>query len=497
MLRTKRELGLFDTVMMGLSGAIGFEIFVLLDYAYFHLAGSGVILALLLAALVNLLIMFSYCELSAAMPEVGGEYTYVKAAYGGFIAFTSGCFRWFASVFGAALAAVSFTLQFAYLFSIVAPTVHDFILTQIPLIATIAVMVFAALEVKGVKKMGAMIVVVFIAIFAIFIAGGLSRGLPPVEILPKRPLEGLPGVFAAAVYVFPMFFGMRALIAGAALVKHPERNITKGIVFSALLIIPIYIGIAYVAAGVISPEETRPSAPFLNFAAQQIMGVAGGVLFAIAGMVASLSALSTSLSVQSSISRGMSRDGYLPKVLLSIHRRFGTPYVAIIAGSLFVMLLSAIGTAEFLGYAASFGSLLVFSVVNLSLLKLRKKEPYMERPFKTPLYPFTPIAGFVMPVVLLIFPIFLRDIGAVGALSSGGVLTALVLTTYYLRMLGRHRLRIAVGGASLGVGVSLMLLTYLAEAGFMPTIFPFPNYILIFLGVISIVAGIWNATARV
>jgi len=107
-LKMKRELGLFSAVMMGLSGSIGFEIFVLMDYAYFGLAGSSLVLALLLGGLINLLIMFSYCELSAAIPEVGGEYTYTKAAYGGFVAFASGCLRWLASVFGAALAALTF-----------------------------------------------------------------------------------------------------------------------------------------------------------------------------------------------------------------------------------------------------------------------------------------------------------------------------------------------------------------------------------------------------
>jgi amino acid transporter len=57
---------------IGLSAAIGFEVFVLLDYAYFHLAGPDIILAVLLAGVMNLLIMLSYCELGAAIPEVGG-----------------------------------------------------------------------------------------------------------------------------------------------------------------------------------------------------------------------------------------------------------------------------------------------------------------------------------------------------------------------------------------------------------------------------------------
>jgi len=160
------------------------------------------------------------------------------------------------------------------------------------------------------------------------------------------------------------------------------------------------------------------------------------------------------------------------------------------------MLLSTVGAVEFLGYAASFGSILVFALVNLSLLRLRKEKPYMERPFKTPLYPFTPIAGVIMSVALLVFPILL-DVNAATALISGIGLTALVLVTYYLRMMGRYRLQIAVGGVSLCIGVSLVSLTCLAETGFVPPIFPFiPSYIILVISAISIIAGILNATAR-
>lgn len=497
-MKTKRELGLFSTVVMGLSGAIGFEIFVLLDYAYFHLAGPSIVSAILLAGLINLIIMLSYCELSTAIPKVGGEYTYIKVAYGGFIAFISGCFRWLASVFGAALAAVSFTQQFAYLFSVVSHEIYSFISTQTSLITVLIIAVLTASDIKGVKKLGIFIVAASVAIFAIFIANGLLHGLTPVEIFPKNLPEGLPGVLAATVYMFPMFFGMRALIAGAARVKRPKTNIPKGILLSALIIIPLYAGIAYIAAGVISPsEDGYPTAPFLNFAAEQIMGEAGGVLFGIAGMVASLSGLGTSLMVQSSIARGMSRDGYLPKTLLSIHRRFGTPYVAILVGSLFVMFLSVIGAIEFLGYAASFGSLLVFALVNLSLLKLRKEKPHMERPFKTPLYPFTPIAGTAMSIALLISPIFLGDVNATSALMSGIGLTMLVLITYYLRMLGRHRLQIGIGGVNLSIGIFLILLVCLTEIGFMYSIFMYmPNYLILLISILFIIAGVLNISAH-
>ena len=70
--KKRRTLGLFGIIMAGLGGAIGFEIFALLNYAYFNLAGPDIILAVLLAGMVNLLIMLSYSELGAAIPEVGG-----------------------------------------------------------------------------------------------------------------------------------------------------------------------------------------------------------------------------------------------------------------------------------------------------------------------------------------------------------------------------------------------------------------------------------------
>jgi amino acid transporter len=193
----------------------------------------------------------------------------------------------------------------------------------------------------------------------------------------------------------------------------------------------------------------------------------------------------------------MSRDGYLPKILLSVHRRYGTPYAAIIVGSLFIIFLSAVGAVQFLNYAASFGSILVFALVNLSLLKLRKTKPYLKRAFKAPLYPFTPIAGVVMSGVLLFSPILIENVYAISALISGLGLMGLVLLTYYLRMVGRHRVRVAVGGISLGIGVFTTLLTYLSAARLVPMTLSLGSfYVLIFFSVISILAGALNVTAR-
>ena len=198
------------------------------------------------------------------------------------------------------------------------------------------------------------------------------------------------------------------------------------------------------------------------------------------------------MTVQSSILGGMSRDGYLPKALERAHRRFGTRYIAIVASSLFVMVFGVSGAVAFLGYAASFGSLLVFALVNLSLIQLRRKMPRLDRPFKAPLYPLTPIAGIVMSVLLLTFPVILRDVNAESALLSSFGMVAVVLVTYYLRMVKReidfNRLRVAMGGICFGAGVTLIVLA--------PVIVSSSLFIIMVLvGLVSILAGILNILA--
>jgi amino acid transporter len=195
------------------------------------------------------------------------------------------------------------------------------------------------------------------------------------------------------------------------------------------------------------------------------------------------------MTVQSSILGGMSRDGYLPKALLRAHRRFGTRYVAIIASSLFVLFFGTSGAIEFLGYAASFGSLLVFALVNLSLIQLRRKMPRLDRPFKAPLYPLTPVVGIVMSVLLLSIPVVLRDVNAESALLSSLGMVAIVLVTYYLRMVMREvdfsRLRVAVGGVCFGAGVTIIVMAQVIAP-------PSMLIAIIIVGLVSIMAGIMN-----
>jgi APA family basic amino acid/polyamine antiporter len=490
-LANEKKLSLFSAVVMGLSGAIGFEIFVLLNYAYFDLAGPSMISALFFCGVINLVTMFSYSELSAALPEVGGEYTYTKVAFGGIISFMAGCLRWLASVFGGALAAVVFVDQLGVLFSVFAPSIQDLILVNASLLIIGLVVILIVLAIRGVEEATTFIVAAFLAIFIIFLFTSLSYTLTPQNLIPEASGNSIVVFFATTAYLFPMFVGMRALVAGAPQIKNPGKNVPRALMITTVLLTVVYFLVAYVAVGAVplSGDVTSSELPLLNLAASTIMGPIGAILFALAGIFASVSSVGTAMSVQSSILGGMSRDGYLPNALQMLHKRFGTRYIAIVASSLFVIFFGTSGAVEFLGYAASFGSLLVFALVNLSLIQLRRKMPRLDRPFKAPLYPFTPLAGIVMSILLLAFPVILRDVNAESALLSSLGMVAIVMVTYYLRMVKReidfNRLRVAVGGICLGAGITLIILT--------PYIAPFSIFIpMVFVGIVSISAGILN-----
>jgi len=186
----------------------------------------------------------------------------------------------------------------------------------------------------------------------------------------------------------------------------------------------------------------------------------------------------------------MSRDGYMPKALCKVHKRFCTPHVAIVVGAIFTVIFAATGLVNFVVYAVNLGFIIGFSIVNLSVIKLRKIAPHLKRPFKVPLYPLTPIMGIAASLFLALFidP---------SVLILGFELMIVALLVYYIKMVGHRRIRIAFGGVSLGLGAFIAFIAYLvgtnsllqgAPQETVTLVFGF----LLFVSVIQIIAGILN-----
>jgi len=470
--------------MLGIGGAIQAGVFVMLSYAS-DLAGTAIIVALLVCGIINFLTMCSYAELGSAIPKAGGEYTFAKAAYGGFVSFLTGWFEWISNMFFAALSSVGF----AYIISYIIPV-------NVPLTAILTIIVFAFINIRGVEEVGksqVLMVGTLLAILIAFILNGLI--IPGAGTLQLSSPRGPLGVIQATAYIFVVYLGVEAIAVAQAEIKNPGKTIPRAILLSAIVLFVIYPLTAYVMLRIVPPEAISGQYSSLIYVAQLSMGDFGKVALVIAGVIAAMSSVNTSIMAQSRVAYALSRDGYFPKVLLNLHKKFSTPYVAVVVGSIFTAVLAATGVINFVGYATDFGFIIGFALVNLSLMKLRRDKPLLDRPFKTPFYPFTPIAGIVTSLFLLIFI-------DVGVLSLGIVLSILAVVAYYIRMVGYVRIRVAFGGISIGLGIFTVMLTYLIASGAMPlndvspTTFTAIFFILLFTSIILMIAGLLNATAK-
>ncbi len=480
----KRGLGLLQATMMGIGGAIQAGTFVMLGYAA-GLAGTTVVIALILCGVINFFTMLSYAELGSAIPKAGGEYTFAKAAYGGFTAFFTGWFEWISNMFFAALSAVGFGYIISYLIPV-----------NVPITAILTIIMFTVINIRGIEEVGksqTIMVAALLTILVAFTVSGLAT--PRAEAFQLSAPMGPLGIIQATAYIFVVYLGAEAIAVAQAEVKNPAKTIPRAILLTSFVLLVLYPLVAYAMFRVVPPESIRGQASPLIYAAQLSLGDVGRVALVIAGTIAALSSVNTSIMAQSRVAYALSRDGYFPKTLLRVHHRFKTPHVAVVSGAILTAVLAATGVINFVGYATDFGFIIGFALVNLSLIKLRREKPLLDRPFKTPLYPVTPIAGIVTSLFLLAF----IDLAV---LSLGIVLSVLAVVAYYIRMVGYFRIRIAFGGISLGLGGFTATLAYLVETG----VFPFNGlaattssiifFILVLTSIIQVVAGILNVTVK-
>jgi amino acid transporter len=475
--------------MIGVGASIGVGVFVLLGQAA-AMAGPSVILGLILSGIVNMLSILSFCELGAALPEVGGEHVYVRRAFGGLLGFITGWFEWMSEMFYAVLMAMGAAIMIS---STVYPYL-PFIADHVHLLAASLVILFTLVNIKGTKETGktaVLLATVLLITLAVYVASGWLSGFRSNVLDPFMPYGPL-ATMKATVFLFVVYLGAEDIVIAQGEVREPGKNIPRAIILNTMILIFVYTIIAYTTIGLVPCEELGAAPMPLALAAQKtFLGQAGWLLIAFAGTAAALSSLNTAIMAQSRAIYSMSWEGYMPRFLAKIHKRFKTPYTAVLFVSFFTLLLTLLGALEFAAYASSFGFLIGYFLTNLALIRLRTKEPYLERPFKVPFYPFSPITGIITIAVLIFFidPI---------VLVLGAELALLALLVYYVSMMGYERIRIAVSGISMAAGFLSIFGTFLIHTGFLqlPFLLFIPiqilSYGLAVLGAVLLFIGVVN-----
>jgi amino acid transporter/nucleotide-binding universal stress UspA family protein len=429
--RLRRQLNLAQIVMLGTAGAIGAEIFVLTGHAA-GIAGPAAVLALLAGGLLSYSVALNYCELATAYPVTGGAMTYVRAAWGnGLLSFLVGSLDCLSSTFYSALSAVGF----AYSLQVFIPA-----LPIVP--AAIAIIaVFTLLNILGANRVGnAQIILgaVLLAILAAYVILGLARPggfdwkvFSTGGLLPYRDTGANAGALLRTIaLIYVAYIGFEVIADDAEEITNPNRNIPRGILISLTLVMIINVLTMLVTLGTIPWRQLAGSETALTDAARQFMPRWGVPLMAIAGIIATLTTINTSMLSATREAFTLSRDGAWPRVLSRLGY-FRTPSMSILAIGTISGLITAIGLVDFLSYISSAGYLFVLFWASLAMIRLRRLHPDLERPFKAPLFPLTAYLAAAMCMLIVVF----TDVRAL--LFGVGVIVVCTIAYYSARPIAR------------------------------------------------------------
>ncbi len=450
-----RDMGLMHVTMIGVGAMIGAGIFVLTGMAA-GIAGPALLLVFLFNGIVTGLTAMAYAELGSCFPEAGGGYLWVKEALPQPNGFLSGWISWFAHAVACSLYAVAFGAFAVDLFynagldlSGLLPKVAGVASHEVAakLIAVIIVLLFVYINFRGAKEAGqaetfvTIIKIVIIALFVGFGAYAMFAGKTPEPWQGNFSgffQKGAIGIIMAMGLTFIAFEGYEIIAQCGEEVKDPKRNIPRSIFLSLLIVVPIYILVAFVALGAVSPEGGLPTWMYLGqkgelamieAAEHFMMGKIGRIIFLIGGLFSTMSALNATIYSSSRVSFAMGRDHNLPGIFSRIHAKTRTPHVAIFLSGALIIFMAVALPIEDIASAADAMFLLLFVFVNLAVINLRKNRPDLDRGFKVPLFPYIPVAAVVLNLSLAVFLFFYRPIGVFVCL--GYILLGIGIYYYY------------------------------------------------------------------
>jgi len=458
----KRNLTLKDLILIGIGGTIGPGIF-LLTSSSVGFAGPAAIVTHLLVILIVLFSAFSYSELATMFPIAGGGYVFVRKGIGGLSSFLTGFFIYFAEIAYGAFSAFSFALIFGDLLA----TFGVFLtFNEKMFLAEIAILAFSFINLKGGKgsKSVQIVLSLILATFLLIILsiGGFrtfTAGFWPSDFIPY----GTFSIFTSMAIIYVMYFGsLEILSAMSGEVIEPERNIPRGIIGTVLIAATIYtlvtliiiFNVPYTTLHEYVIRGETPNA--LLWIAQDTLGIAGAAIIGIIGIIATLSSLNVTLSAASRVSYALAYDEYFPKAFAKKDPKKGSPRNSIILTTLIMAMLASTGLSLFIASVANLLLILCLAIVNLNVIILKHKRPYLKRPFRSPVYPYitiiATIANFLMlPAIIAIDP---------RAILLGGGIAAVAFLIFAYNLAGIARVRIQVSGMCLGASFLLLLGLY-------------------------------------
>ncbi|MBV9762873.1 MAG: amino acid permease [Acidobacteriaceae bacterium] len=414
----KRSLSAMSLVALGIGAIIGAGIFTLTGVAASTHAGPAMVYSFILAAVGCAFAGICYSEFSTMIPIAGSAYTYSYATMGELIAWIIGWALVLEYAVGAATVAVSWSSTFDSIllsFGITMPRSivagpFDTMPGAVNLPAIVIICIISGILIRGISesaKFNDFIVVTKVTVVILFIGIGyfFINHANYHPFLPPNTGEfgsfGWSGVLAAAGQIFFAYIGFDAVSTAAQEARNPKRDMPIGIIGSLLVCTILYILYSLVLTGIVNYKDLNVAAP-LAVAVDHMKGLPWvGFLMKLGSLCGLTSVMLVMLLGQSRVFYSMANDGLLPPLFSQIHPKFRTPWKSNLLLMVFVSLGAAFTPIARLGNLTSIGTLFAFVLVCIAIVIMRKREPDLPRPFKTPMVPLVPILGVIVNLALM------------------------------------------------------------------------------------------------
>ncbi|HXG74281.1 MAG TPA: amino acid permease [Candidatus Nitrosotenuis sp.] len=416
MTELRRQLGLFQTTMYGVGLILGAGIYALIGDAAGE-AGNSLWFSFVLGAFAATFTGLSYAELSSMYPRAAAEYVFVKNAFkSNFVAFIVGWLTLFVAIISASAIALGFGGYFTTISGV-----------PIAAAAVMAVIGLSFLNFLGIRESSSINI-----IFTIIEAAGLALviwlGLivfGDVEVNYFEMPFGFSGVFAAFTLVFFAYIGFENIANIAEEIRNPTRVLPRAIILAISITAVIYILVSLSAVRILSWQELDASVAPLADVIKKALGQQWHTVILFIALFATTNTVLIMLVSGSRILYGIARDRSLPPILGTIHQKRKTPWLAVIIIGILSCIFIFAGDIATVANISVFAIIMVFILVNFSLIWLRFKEPDIERPFKVPLnvkrFPILAVLGIITPILGVIqFDSYIILMG-LGVVASGTV----------------------------------------------------------------------------
>ena len=404
------------------------------NYGWGAAGTVGFLLVTLVVTVLYITFVFSFTELTTAIPNAGGPFAYAHKAIGPWRGLVAG----YATV-----------VEFVFATPAIAAALGSYVHFLYPAITPIAAAVvcytlFSCINLLGIKESATFsLVVTLLAVVELLIFMGIVAPAFSFENFTRHafPIQW-GGLFAALPFAIWFYLAIEGVAMVAEEVKDPQRHIPRGYIAGIVTLTVLALGVMILTGG-IGDWRTLSNMDYpLPEAIGMVLGKNNTItqLFAgigLFGLIASFHGIIISYSRQLF---ALARAGFLPGVLATVNQRFKTPHAALLAGGSAGMLMLFFANTGQIIILSALGAVVMYIISMLSLFQLRRMAPDLVRPFKTPFYPIFPGVALVLSAVSLLAIVYYNPF--ISLLFLGG----LILTILVFWASGRaHRLPAETG----------------------------------------------------